>query len=460
GLVDLYRVIKDHKYLSLAERFINRRGKYAVAHHPTTEGYPIGDMVQERVPLRDASEAAGHAVLALYYYAGAADVYAETGEKALLEALDRLWENITQKKMYLTGAVGQTHYGASSNRDKIEEGFIDDYMMPNLTAYNETCANICNALFSHRLLEIHGLSKYADVIEQALYNSVLSGIGVEGKSYFYTNPLRMVHHSREYHTHESATETPEREPYLPCFCCPPNLVRTIAKVSRWAYSLTETGLSVNLYGSNTLDTQLRDGSTLRLQQETMYPWEGKVKLAIEHCHPTPFDIQLRIPDWAEHTTIYLNGEALEENVQAGVFFTIERSWQPEDEIIIDMPMPVNLMEGHPRIEEIRNHVAVKRGPVVYCVETPDLPENTSILDVYLDASTELTVKSQPAFLGGLSTIHGNVLIRSDQGNAMYRKLLDPSWTKHACQFVPYYAWSNRGLAEMSVFLPVVWGQQN
>ena len=175
GLVELYRVTKDQRYLELAERFISRRGKFPVEQHPTTAGYPIGDMVQERIPLREAKEAAGHAVLALYYYVGAADVYAQTGEAALIEALDRLWESVTQRKMYVTGAVGQTHNGASSNRDKIEEGFIDDYMMPNLTAYNETCANICNALFSQKMLGIKGEAKYADVLELVMYNGGLLG---------------------------------------------------------------------------------------------------------------------------------------------------------------------------------------------------------------------------------------------------------------------------------------------
>ncbi len=175
GLVELYRTTKDKRYLELAEIFINMRGKSEVVEDPATQGYPIGDMVQERVPLRKETEAVGHAVLALYYYAGATDVYAETGEKALIDALDRLWDNVVNKKMYLTGAVGQTHYGASTRRDKIEEGFLNEYMMPNMTAYNETCANITNSMFSHRMLGVKGESKYADIMELVLYNSALSG---------------------------------------------------------------------------------------------------------------------------------------------------------------------------------------------------------------------------------------------------------------------------------------------
>ncbi len=456
GLVELYRITKDKKYLQLAERFINRRGKYAVVHHPTTEGYPIGDMVQERIALRDAKEAAGHAVLALYYYAGAADVYAETGEKALITALDRLWTNVTQQKMYVTGAVGQTHYGASSNRDKIEEGFIDDYMMPNMTAYNETCANICNAMFSYRMLGVKGASKYADIMELVLYNSALSGISIEGKDYFYANPLRMVHGSRVYKAHENDTESPEREPYLECFCCPPNLVRTIAKSSKWAYSLSKNGIAVNLYGGNQLTTKLQDGTTLKLTQTTQYPWEGTVNITINKCKKGPFEILLRIPDWARGATVAINRKKLSKKIKAGSFTKIKRAWKKGDTLTLGFPMDIHLVEGHPKIEEVRNQVAVKRGPVVYCVETPDLPKDTQILDVYIDGKAPLTVNYQPDFLGGVATIKGNLLIRSDERKHLYQPISQPKWTTHSVQLVPYFAWSNRGMAEMTVFLPVVW----
>lgn len=457
GLVELYRTVKDKRYLDLAERFINRRGKFAVQHHPTTAGYPIGDMVQERTPLREADEAVGHAVLALYYYAGAADVYAETGEQALVNALDRIWENVTHKKMYVTGAVGQTHYGASTSRDKIEEGFIDAYMMPNLTAYNETCANICNAMFSYRMLSVHGESKYAEVMELVLFNSALSGISIEGKDYFYANPLRMIHNSRAYHAHENATESPNREPYLECFCCPPNLVRTVAKVSSWAYSLSENGVAVNLYGGNELNTHLSDGTELSLIQETNYPWDGTVNITLETCKEAPFEVLLRIPDWAEGTRILLNGREVEGEANPGTFAKMERAWKSRDVITVEMPMDIQLVEGHPRIEEVRNQVAIKRGPVVYCIESPDLPDDVDIVDVYLDANEVLKTDHRPEFLGGLTTISGKVLLRTDEGSGMYRTIKKPEWDRYPATFIPYYAWSNRGTAEMTVFMPVVWG---
>lgn len=456
GLVELYRTVGDEAYLKLAQKFIDNRGKYEVVHDSTTEGYPIGDMVQERTPLREASEPVGHAVLALYYYAGAADVYAETGEKALIEALNRLWNSVTQKKMYVTGAVGQAHFGASVNLDMIEEGFIDDYMMPNLTAYNETCANLCNAMFSMRMLGIHGEAKYADIVELVLYNSGLSGISLEGKNYFYANPLRMVHNTRDYHAHENVTETPNREPYLDCFCCPPNLVRTIAKVSGWAYSLYDGGVSVNLYGSNELDTKMLDGQAIKLSQDTEYPWKGLVKLDIEQCPSDEFEIALRIPGWAKDATISINGQVENIEVVPATFTKIKRQWKAGDCIIIDIPMEAVLMEGHPRIEEVRNQVAVKRGPVVYCIETPDLPEGTEILDVYLKGSDALEVVDRADFLGGVTTINATTLLRHQPTESMYRAVSKPVWNEYKAQFVPYFAWSNRGLAEMTVFVPVVW----
>ncbi len=454
GLVELYRTTKDKRYLELAEKFINNRGKYKVEETPGTKGYPIGDMVQERTPLRKSEEAVGHAVLALYYYAGAADVASETGELALIEALDRLWENVTEKKMYVTGAVGQAHYGRSTNKDKIEEGFIDEYMMPNTTAYNETCANICNSMFSYRMLGLKGQSKYGDIMELVLYNSALSGISIEGKDYYYSNPLRKVEGAINYK--KMNTEFPVRQPYLECFCCPPNLVRTIAKVSGWAYSLSSKGIAVNLYGGNVLETKLLDGSKIKLNQETQYPWEGSVKITVDACKNKPFEMLFRIPRWAEGTKILVNGKDAETEIKPGSFAKIERTWKKGDVISIELPMEVTFVEGHPRIEEARNQVAVKRGPVVYCVESPDLPEKSEILNVYIKGDTPLESEYKPNFLGGVSTISADLLLRKNEGKDMYRTVSKPVFETVKSQLVPYFTWSNRGESEMTVFLPIIW----
>ncbi len=453
GLAELYRETKDKRYLELAEHFINLRGQSKVAPDATANYRFIGDMVQERKPLRQETSAEGHAVLALYFYAGAADVYAETGEKALIDALDRLWSDVVDKKMYVTGACGQTHHGASSRVDMIHEGFLQEYMMPNLSAYNETCANICNSMFSYRMLGIHGEAKYADIMELVLFNSALSGISVEGKDYFYANPLRVCEHG---HDPGNNTEFDVRQPYINCFCCPPNLVRTIAKVSGWAYSLTDNGVAVNLYGGNKLQTKLMDGSVLELEQISQYPWQGNVTLKVEKCKKTPFEVQLRIPEWAKGSSVKVNGEAVDVKIQAGTYAKIERKWKKGDVIYLDLPMDIKLLEGNPLIEEVRNQVAVKRGPVVYCVESPDLPQGTSILDVYFPVKTALTATYKPGFLGGVVTINGELKVRKDKNEAMYNAMSAPQFESYQAQLVPYFSWANRGEAEMSVWLPVIW----
>ena len=358
--------------------------------------------------------------------------------------------------MYGTGAVGQAHYGASTSLDMIEEGFIDAYMMPNMTAYNETCANLCNAMFSNRMMGIKGESRYADIIELVLYNSGLSGISLDGKDYFYSNPLRMVNNSRNYDSHDDVTESPVRQPYLECFCCPPNLVRTICKSSGWAYNLSENGVAVVLFGGNNLDTTMLDGSALKLSQDTEYPWKGVVKITVDECKDSAFDIQVRIPKWAVGSTLKVNGEAAGVTIIPGNFATINRAWKAGDTIILDMPMEVTRIEGHNRIEEVRNQLAVKRGPIVYCLETPDLPKEVSILDVYIKGDSELKAVHKNDFLGGVTVIETELLLRSDKNDDMYQAISKPEFKSYKSQLVPYFAWSNRGQAEMTVFLPVVW----
>ncbi|GJM64259.1 glycoside hydrolase family 127 protein [Persicobacter diffluens] len=452
GLVEMYRTVGDHRYLELAETFINMRGRGGNKVDATTKPKMVGDMVQERIPLRKSKEATGHAVLALYYYAGAADVYAETGEKALIDALDLLWEDVTTKKMYVTGAVGQTHHGLSKHKDVIHEGFINEYMMPNLTAYNETCANIANAMFSYRMMGIHGDAKYGDIMELVLFNSALSGISIEGKDYFYVNPLRKVNGALDY----KATAASCREPYIDCFCCPPNLVRTIAKSSGWAYSLKENGLVVNMFGGNALDTRMLDGAPLKLRQSTNYPWEGVIDLTIEKCKKSAFEILLRIPAWANTARLMVNGKEVPTKITAGTFAVVNRQWKKGDQLRLELPMEVKYMQGNARIEEVRNQVAVQRGPVVYCVETPDLPKGTDILEVHIPEQANLEVDYQPDFLGGLSVIHSDLRLKPANRDKMYQPIEKNEWKTYRGQLIPYFAWSNRGDSEMTVWMPIIW----
>lgn len=452
GLVELYRTTGNKNYLELAQLFIDMRGRSKVKPHPTVRFNMIGDMTQERTPFRKETEAVGHAVLGLYMYTGAADIYAETGEKALINSLDHIWENIVEKKMFITGACGQAHDGGSSHRDFVHEAFTLDYQMHNSYSYNETCANLCNAMFNYRMLSIKGESKYADIIETVMFNSALSGIDIQGKNYFYTNPLR-----RSEGQHLGGTDYKTRVPYIPCFCCPPNLVRTIAKLSNWAYNLSPNGVAINLYGGNTLNTRLLDGSKLKLSQTTAYPWEGSVNIKIESCKKAPFDILVRIPDWATNTKLFVNNEEIPVSSKRGSYVTIQRKWRRGDVIKLELPMKIKLYTGHNRIEETRNQVAIKRGPVVYCLESADLPMDIDVLDVYLPSKTVLTPSYEKEFLGGVTTLTGQVrLKKSKDEGAMYPSIEKTTWENIKAKFIPYHTWSNRGEGEMTVFLPLIW----
>lgn len=450
ALVELYRTTQDQRYLELAGIFIDSRGNRKKEGLEAVGDKHSGDMSQDRVPFRKERKAEGHAVLGMYLYAGAADVYAETGEKALIKTLDSIWDNVVNQKMFVTGAIGQMHHGASSRVDMVHEAFMDEYMMPNALSYNETCANICNAMFNWRMLGIKGESKHADIMELVLYNSALSGISAEGTHYFYTNPLRRTTSQKL-----GKTDYATRTDYIPCFCCPPNLVRTIAKVAGWAYSKSANGIAVNLYGGNTLDTTMLDGSGIKLKQVTQYPWAGAVAITVEACKTKDFDIMVRIPDWATGATLSVNGKSVRAKVIPGNYATINRKWKAGDQINLTLPLETKMMVGHPRIEEVRNQVAVKRGPVVYCMETPDLPKTASVLDVYVSKVLSLEAKYEPDFLGGLTTLNGNVLLdTSEKSDAMYREFTKPKLTPVQAKFIPYYSWSNRGVCEMSVWLPI------
>jgi len=452
GLVELYRTTGDKKYLDLANHFVSMQGTGNVEYRRNNSEVGLGtDARQDRTPLHEETEAVGHAVRGNYLFCGATDVYAETGNKPLFEALQRIWENMIYKKMYITGGVSSMHRGVSSSRDLVWEAYGQEYQLNNATAYNETCANIGNGMLNWRMLNVTGDAKYADVVERVLYNSALSPISLDGKHFFYTNPLRRIKGIPPHNKRDTA-----RWSHQMGFCCPPNVVRTIAKVSGWAYSLAENGIAVNLYGGNKLSTTMLNGSKIQLIQETQYPWEGEVKITMQECKKEPFEMLLRIPEWAEGTKVMVNGKDAGVEVKPGTYAKIERKWKKGDVVSLDMPMDIKLIEGHPLIEEVRNEAAIKRGPVVYCIESPDLPEETKILDVYLPVNSKLTPEYRPEFLGGVTAITGNVLLRPDNKKGMYRAITKPEWKSVTTTFVPYYAWSNRGLSEMTVFMPVVW----
>jgi hypothetical protein len=455
GAVDLYRATGEPRYLDLAKTFVDMRGSV-----------PGGsDQNQAAVPLRRELEAVGHAVTAGYLWCGAADVYAETGEKALLDALLRLWQDVTARKMYVTGAIGALHHGESFRqvlkrwpRDSVHEAFGAPYQLPNRTAYNETCANIALAMWNRRMLALSGDAKYADVMERVLYNSMLSGIGVEGKDFFYTNVLRRCGDEVPLLNNDSATRWPDTTPNSPvrCFCCPPNVARTIAGLQGWAYSLSDDAVWVHLYGSDVLETDVAGGSPLHLTQETRYPWDGKITVTVNEAPSRPFAVMLRIPGWADGAAAKINGQPVAAPLKPGTYAEFRRRWSPGERIEIELPMDVALVEAHPLVEEARNHAAVMRGPIVYCLESVDLPEGAAIDDVRLPRGPCWTTRHEPELLGGVTVLQTEAcVVPSPQtGDGLYHKVPTGQARTVPIRLIPYYAWCNRGRAEMTVWIPL------
>jgi len=454
GLVDLYRATGESRYLQLAGIFVDMRGtlKWGTSEWGDTIAFDPhpGDQNQNRVPLREESQAVGHAVTAAYLYCGATDVVAETGEQRLLDALERIWRDMTGKKMYITGAIGAHHHTVSIRHDKVHEAFGGAYDLPNRTAYNETCANIGNAMWNWRMLQISGQAKYADVIERILYNSALSPMNIEGTRFCYANPLE-----RQQEMMGGRHDTLERWSVFTCYCCPPNVARTLAKTHSWAYGVSSDVVWVHLYGSSSLETTLPGGGVVHVIQETDYPWDGSVIIRVEKAPVQLAALRLRIPGWAERASICINDETAERDVVPGTYHELRRQWTDGDVVELDLPMEVVLMEAHPRVEAARNRVAVMRGPIVYCLESVDLAERVDIDNVRVPQNAKWASRRESNLLGGVTVLETTALVRPKKPmKELYRRLPRKSAQPTPLRMIPYYAWNNRGSSDMAVWLPV------
>ncbi|SHJ87548.1 aceric acid hydrolase [Pseudozobellia thermophila] len=446
GVVEMYRTTKDNRYLELANNLIDIRGT-------TDDGT---DDNQDRIPFREQTTAMGHAVRANYLYAGIADLYAETGEEKLLQNLKSIWEDVAHRKMYITGACGALYDGVSPDGtvynpsvvQKVHQAYGRPYQLPNATAHNETCANIGNVLWNWRMLQITGDAKYADIVELALYNSVLSGIGLEGKEFCYNNPLN-VSNNLPFEQRWGNF----REGYISkSNCCAPNVTRTLAQVGNYAYNLVDGGLYVNLYGSNNLKTTALNGEAIEVEQQTNYPWDGKVTLKIVRAPKKEFAIFLRIPGWSEGATIAVNNEEIDGSVTAASYSKLIRRWKKGDTIELNIPMPVTLMEANPLVEETKNQVAVKRGPLVYCLETEDISTSVDINKVVLDIDSDFTVKNLGINNRNVVGIDAKAFVKTDDwSNTLYQPLSKSRQTVDIT-LVPYYTWGNRSKKEMTVWM--------
>ncbi len=448
GVVEMYRTVHDPRYLELAQGFIDVRDRVANGT----------DHNQDRVPFRRQTEAVGHAVRANYLYAGAADVYAETGDRSLLDTLETLWSDVAHRKMYITGATGALYDGASPDGSRshsaiqlVHQAYGRDYQLPNITAYNESCATIGFAMWNWRMLTITGEARFADLLEEILYNGVLSTISLDGTKYFYRNTLCQLD-DLPFELRWSR----RRESYISCFCCPPNIVRTIAEVASYAYSLSDQGVWVNLYGSNTLDTRLPGGSAVKLTQQTDYPWDGTVRITMTEVPSEELSFFLRIPGWARDAVVRINGRRTDSPATPGRYCEIRREWSQGDRLEMVLPMPVRLIEANPLVEEARNQAAVKRGPVVYCLESVDLPTGVDIQEIALAADSKFSSRFERDLLEGITILEGRAgrLAGGDWDTALYRELSSEPPRPADIRLIPYYAWGNRGDSEMTVWLPV------
>ncbi|OGD17864.1 MAG: six-hairpin glycosidase [Candidatus Aminicenantes bacterium RBG_16_63_14] len=442
GLAKLCRATGNRVYLDLAKFFLDERGRYfgGEKHAPDDPFavYDSDEYMQNHKPVLEQDEAVGHAVRAMYMYSGMADVAALGGFPEYVTAIDRLWQNVTGKKQYLTGGVGARH---------TSEAFGDAYELPNAEAYTETCAAIGNALWNYRLFLLHGESKYMDVFERVLYNGLLSGVSLSGDRFFYQNPL------------ESAGGY-ERSPWFEVACCPPNMTRFLPSLPGYVYATRDETVFVNLYiaGQGKFDL---DGRALTITQATLYPWEGTVKLTVSPARPGPFELALRIPGWAASeampTDLYrffdnasgtpslkVNGQTVALDIRDG-YARVRRTWNNGDTVELSLPMPVRRVLAHEAVAGDRGRVALQRGPVVFAAESTD--NAGRVFELYLPDEAELESAFRPDLLNGVTVVTGNAIAVSKNSAG---KTIE---SVHPFLAVPYYAWANRGPGQMLVWLP-------
>ena len=438
GAAEMYRETGDAKYLTLA------KGLIAIRDSVRDSVENVEDHNQDRHKFREQYEAMGHAVRANYLYAGVADLYAETGEAQLMKNLSAIWDDIIQHKIYIMGGCGALYDGVSPDGttynqpsiQQIHQAYGRQFQLPQEAAHNEICAQIGMMLFSWRMFQTTGDAKYIDNIENELYNGILSGISIDGKDFFYTETLRRTKefpYTMRWPKH--------RQHYITCFCCPPNTLRTLCQAQEYAYAVSGQTLYVNLYGQNALKTK-----NLEVEQTTDYPWDGKVTLTVKKAKNLQ-TIQLHKPNWCDKYTVKVNGENAD--------LSITRKWKKGDVIELSLDMRPRLVEANPLVEEAKNQVAVMRGPIVYCLEGQDIQGDCRISDVALPADIQL--KEVPMTIEGHSftALEGDAVVTNDKtwdNQTLYRELSKPSSRKVRIRLIPYYAWDNRGIQDMSLWL--------
>ena len=405
ALVKLYQTTQEQKYLDFAYWLLEERGHGHGTMGDEGKWNPV--YYQDIVPVRRLTDISGHAVRCMYLYCGMADVAALKNDTGYIAAIDRLWDDVVHRNMYITGGIGSSHDN---------EGFTEDYDLPNLDAYCETCASVGMVLWNQRMNQLTGDSKYIDVLERSLYNGALAGISLGGDRFFYVNPLESKgdHHRQEWYG---------------CACCPSQLSRFLPSIGNYIYASSDDALWVNLYIGNT--GQIRIGETdILLTQETDYPWDGSVKLTISTSQPLEKEIRLRIPNWCKTYDLSINGKRINVSEEKG--YAVIKDWKSQDVIALDMDMPVEIVAADPHVKENFGKRAIQRGPLVYCMEEIDNPVYFD--QIQLSPSTTFQTAFASDILNGIKTIKTN-------GRAQ------------SATFIPYYAWDNRKAGKMRVWIP-------
>jgi hypothetical protein len=438
ALVKLAHATGERRYMELSRYFVDERGRQphyfdqearARGEDPATFWARSYEYNQSHLPVREQPEVVGHAVRAVYLYSATADLSAEYGDAGLLGACKRLWTHLTTKRTYVMGGIGAS---------RSNEGFTSDYDLPNESAYAETCAAIGLIFWAHRMLQLDLDRRYTDVLELALYNAVLSGVSLDGETFFYDNPL-------------ASTGTHHRQAWFSCPCCPPNLARLLASLGAYVYAQNETDAVVHLYIQGAGQFQI-DGQRVTLRQETNYPWDSSVVLHMELERPASFGLRLRLPGWCAAPQVHVNGAKVDVSAasEAG-YLRIAREWQDGDQVALDLPMPVERVYAHPAVVANAGQVALRRGPLVYCLEQVD--HSVPLHRIALPEMADLTPRFAPDLLGGMVVLGGSGVALDDAGwdGVLYRSDR-PTTQPCSITAIPYYAWDHREPGPMRVWI--------
>jgi uncharacterized protein len=446
GLVKLYRITGKPEYLATAKYFIEERGHFHGYDSASKDPFKNGSYWQDHKPVVEQDEAIGHAVRAGYLYAAMADVAALTGDAGFLQAIDRIWNNVVDKKIYVQGGVGAVGDG---------ERFGENYELPNSTAYNETCAAIANVYWNHRMFLLHGDSKYFDILEKSLYNALLSGVGMDGKSFFYTNAMEIRNSYK--HTDMEA----ERSGWFTCSCCPTNITRLIPSVPGYMYATRDNTVYINLFASSASVVTLEDNE-VQLIQENNYPWEGDLKFTVNPRREAEIKLMVRLPGWAQGTAIpsdlyrfadgaieaipvRVNGKNIRYTTEKG-YAVLSRSWKKGDVVEVTLPMNIKRIVSNEKLKDNMGKTALQRGPVIYCAEWPDNNGKTGNLVLPMEAV--VTAEYKPDMLNGVTILRSEakaIMVNGESNSVETRT--------QPFVAIPYYAWAHRGKGEMAIWLP-------